>query len=178
MTTANSTSPGLTGPSSWVLDRAASSATFRHKQMWGLVTVRGTLGELAGSGEVLADGSGRGRLEIDVASLNTKNKQRDDHLRSADFFNAAEHPKVIIDITSATPQNGDSAQVTGTLTAAGKTRPIAVTATVSEATEQAVTLTAEAVIDRADFGMTWNRLGMVTGPADVTVVARFVPAAS
>jgi polyisoprenoid-binding protein YceI len=45
-------------------------------------------------------------------------------------------------------------------------------------TGQAVTLTAEADIDRADFGMTWNRGGMLKAPAHVTIAARFVKAAS
>lgn len=178
MTTADSTNPVPAGPSSWVLDPAASTATFSHKTYWGLSTVRGTFGELAGSGEILADGSGRGRLEIAAASLGTKNGQRDRHLRSADFFNVAEHPKLIIDVTSATAQDSDSLQITGTLTAAGTTRPLSATGKVNEATAQAVTLTAEADIDRADFGMTWNRLGMLTPPAHVAVLARFVPAAS
>jgi polyisoprenoid-binding protein YceI len=178
MTTANADNPVQAGPSSWVLDPAATTAAFSHKTFWGLATVRGTFREVAGSGAILADGTGRGRLEIAAASLDTKNPQRDNHLRSADFFNAAEHPQIIIDIASATLRDSDSVDVTGTLTAAGKTKPITVAARLSEATGQAVTLTAEADIDRADFGMTWNRGGMLKGPAHVTVVTRFVPAAS
>ena len=57
--------------------------------MWGLVTVRGGFGELAGSAEIVPGGAARGRLEIGAASLNTKNAKRDRHLASADFFNAA-----------------------------------------------------------------------------------------
>ena len=176
--TANSAYPGLTGPSSWVLDTAASTATFSHKTYWGLATVRGTFRDVAGSGEILADGSGRGRLEIAAASLDTKNGQRDKHLRSADFFNVDEHPQIVIDIASATMQDSGSVQLTGSLTAAGQTRPLTATARISDTTAQAVTLTAEADIDRAEFGMTWNQLGMLRPPAHVTVVARFVPAAS
>jgi polyisoprenoid-binding protein YceI len=63
---------------------------------------------------------------------------------------------------------------TGTLTVAGQTRPLSLTATISETTEQAITLRAEADIDRADFGMGWNRIGMISGPAHVSVVARYV----
>ena len=74
--------------------------------MWGLVTVRGAFGELAGSAEILAGGAARGRLEIGAASLNTKNAKRDKHLASADFFNAADHPSIVADLTSAT-RTGD-----------------------------------------------------------------------
>jgi polyisoprenoid-binding protein YceI len=178
MTTANGNNPVPAGPSSWVLDPAASTATFSHKTFWGLATVRGTFREVAGSGAILADGSGRGRLEIAAASLDTKNRQRDSHLRSADFFNVAEHPQIVIDIASATLQDSDSVHVTGTLTAAGTTTPLTATGKVSQVSGQSVTVTAEADVDRADFGMTWNRGGMLKAPAHVTVVATFVPAAS
>jgi polyisoprenoid-binding protein YceI len=164
------------GPSSWVLDPAGTTAEFSNKSMWGLVTVRGTFSQVAGSGETLADGSGRGRLEIGAASLDTKNRKRDDHLRSADFFSAAEHPLIVVDITRANPVNSGSAEASGTLTIAGTVRPLAVTAKVTEATDRAVTLAAEADVDRADFGMTWNRASMLTGKAHVSVVARFVKA--
>ena len=51
------------------------------------------------------------------------------------------------------------------------------TATVTEATADAVTLRAEIKVDRASFDMTWNQLGMLTGLATVTVVARFTQVA-
>lgn len=178
MTTANSTSPSAADLSTWVLDPTASTAAFSHKTMWGLATVHGTFRELAGSGEVLADGSGRGRLEIAAASLDSRNRQRDTHLRSADFFNAAEQPVIVVDIVRVTPLDSDSAQVSGTLTVAGRTRPLVVAAKVTESTDQAVTLAAEADIDRADFGMTWNRAGLLKGTAHLSVVTRFVRASS
>ena len=87
--------------------------------MWGLVTVRGAFGELAGNAEILPGGAARGRLEIGAASLDTKNAKRDRHLASADFFNAADHPLIVADLASAT-RTGDRVAVTGTLTVAGK----------------------------------------------------------
>jgi polyisoprenoid-binding protein YceI len=141
--------------------------------MWGLVTVRGAFGELAGSAEILAGGAGRGRLEIGAASLNTKNAKRDKHLASADFFNAADHPSIVADLASAT-RTGDRVAVQGTLTVAGVTRPLSFTATLVDVTPAAFTLQAEGVVvDRADFGSTWNQLGMLRGPSTVDVVARF-----
>jgi len=184
MTAANSNNPvgqdvaPFGGPTNWLLDPAATTAAFSSKTMWGLVTVRGRFSQVAGSGEILADGSGRGRLQIGAASLDTKNRKRDEHLRSADFFNATDHPQIIVDIAQATLADSGSAQVTGTLTVAGTTKPLSVTATLSEAGEQAITLAAETDIDRADFGMTWNRAGMVKGKAHVSVVARFVKSPS
>ena len=183
----------LAGPSRWTLDAARSSVTLRHKTMWGLVTVRGAFGDLAGQAEIGADGSARGRLEIGAASLDTRNAKRDKHLRSADFFNADEHPHIVAVLQRAdlaggtdpagrtglagrTGAAGDPVTVTGQLTAAGITRPLSFTATLEEVTESAVTVRAEAEIDRAQFGMTWNQLGMLRGPATISVVARFTRA--
>ena len=100
----------LAGPSTWTLDPARSSVALRSKTMWGLVTVRGWFGELAGNAEILPGGAARGRLEIGAASLDTKNAKRDRHLASADFFNAAEHPSIVADLASAT-RTGDRVAV-------------------------------------------------------------------
>ncbi len=168
----------LTGPSQWTLDPARSSVTLRHKTMWGLATVRGTFGDLAGQAEIAADGSARGRLQIGAASLDTGNARRDKHLRSADFFNADEHPYIIAvlqraDLSSVTGRTGDRVAVTGQLTVAGVTRPLTFTATLAGVTGSAVTVRAETEVDRSQFGLTWNQLGMLRGPAAVSVLARF-----
>jgi polyisoprenoid-binding protein YceI len=163
----------LAGPSTWTLDPPHSSVALRAKSIWGLVTVRGAFGELSGTAEIVPGGAGRGRLEIGAASLNTKNAKRDRHLASADFFHAAEHPSIVADLTGAT-RTGDRVAVEGTLTVAGKTRPLNFSATLADVTPAAFTLRAGGVVvDRADFGLTWNQLGMLTGPATVDVVARF-----
>jgi polyisoprenoid-binding protein YceI len=183
MTTANGNDAGaagqvtrtaLAGPTSWQLDAGASAVRFGHKTMWGLVTVRGEFTDLSGSAEILADGSAHGRLEIGAASVNTKNRKRDQHLRSADFFHVGAHPTIVVYITRAASTDGAEVQASGMLTVAGRTRPVTVTAIVTEATDQGITLTAETEIDRFDFGMTWNQFGMVKGPAHMSILARFV----
>jgi polyisoprenoid-binding protein YceI len=158
----------------WQLDPSGSSVTIQHKHTWRLATVRGSFGQVSGSGEILPDGTGRGRLEIGAESIDTKNARRDKHLRSKDFFHASEHPHIVVDLTRIVRQDGDSATAEGTLTVAGRTQPLALTARLSESTDTAVTLAADADINRADFGMSWNLLGMIQGKAQVHVVARFV----
>jgi polyisoprenoid-binding protein YceI len=181
MTTAESNQAATVyaGPASFQLDPAASAVSISHKTFWGLGTVRGSFTKLSGSAEILADGRGRGRLEIDAASIDTKNAKRDQHLRSKDFFHAEEHPQLVVEVTQAGRQGGgaDNVAATGTLTVAGQTRPLTVTAPITQATDGAITLTAEADVDRADFGMRWNQLGRITGKAHATVVARFVKTA-
>ena len=63
--------------------------------------------------------------------------------------------------------------VDGAVTAAGKTRPLALTAKIVDVAPDSATLSAEVQIDRADFGMTWNQLGMLRGRATLSVTARF-----
>jgi len=53
------------------------------------------------------------------------------------------------------------------------TRPLTFTARTSDTSADAVTLTADVIIDRADFGMTWDKLGVAKGAATITVVAHF-----
>jgi polyisoprenoid-binding protein YceI len=172
------TAPGqagaLTRPASWQLDPSNSTVTFSHKAIWGLVTVRAEFTDISGTAEILADGSARGRLEIGAATVNTKNRKRDEHLRSADFFHAAAHPAIVVDVTQAQPTDDGSVRVTGTLTVRGETRPLTLTATITQASDEGITLVAQADIDRADFGIRWNQLGMIKGVAHLNVVAKFV----
>ena len=119
---ASPTATPYAGPASFQLDAAGSAVSISHKTMWGLATVRGSFTKLTGSAEILADGSARGRFEIDAASIDTKNAQRDKHLRSADFFNTATHPQIVVDVTHAVAQASDSVSTTGTLTVAGQPR--------------------------------------------------------
>jgi polyisoprenoid-binding protein YceI len=171
-TTADVLDSAVAGPSTWSLDAPHSSVALRHKTIWGLVTVRGTFSDLTGSAEILPDGSARGRLDIGAASLNTKNAKRDKHLQSADFFNAQAHPRIVVDVRRAT-RAGGTVTVSGELTVAGITRPLDFTATVVEASADAVTLRAEVEVDRASFGMTWNMMGSLRGLATLSVVTRF-----
>jgi polyisoprenoid-binding protein YceI len=157
----------------WPLKPAQSTVAIQHKTMWGLVTVKGTFSTVSGEGEVLADGTARGTLTIDAASLDTGHAKRDTHLRSEDFFDVDRHPSIVFTAHRITVAAGETAEVTGELTVRGVTRPLAFTAHATEATDDAVTLTAEVAIDRADFGMTWSMLAMMTGQATVTITARF-----
>jgi polyisoprenoid-binding protein YceI len=175
---AGTTAGTLPRPGSYELEPKASAVTFSHKTIWGLVSVRGEFSGINGTAEIRADGSAHGRLEIEASSLATKNRKRDTHLRSADFFHAAAYPTITVDITQAATSDGSHVDAGGTLTLAGRTKPLTLAAAITEATDESVVLTADAQIDRADFGMTWNQLGMLRGAAHVHVVARFVKSAA
>src|ERR1700761_2064922 len=96
-----------TAAGQWTLDPAGSRAEFRIKHFWGLMTVRGVLEQMTGDPPVGPDGTVTGRISFEAASLNPKNKQRDKHLRSADFFDVENHAHAVLTVTSAGPMGPD-----------------------------------------------------------------------
>ena len=156
----------------WQLDPTASTVAVRHKTFWGLVTVKGAFAGVGGRGEVAADGTASGTLSIDATSLDTKNKKRDDHLRSADFFDADNHPEITFAVRSAR-HTGDDVQVDGQLTVRGISRLQKATAKLVSADADGLTLEAEFQVVREEFGITFNQMGMMGGPTTVTATLRF-----
>lgn len=166
--------PAAVGEGHWTLDPASSSVEVRHRTMWGLADIRGVFATVRGEGEVAADGTGRGRLVMDTASFDTQNAQRDTHLRGREFFDVASHPEIVFEAATATAGEHGTVDVAGTLSVRGRTRPLSLTAAATEAGPDAVTLTARVELDRADFGLEWNQLGMMKGLARVSLEVRFV----
>jgi polyisoprenoid-binding protein YceI len=157
----------------WQLDPAASTVGLRHKTMWGLVTVKGAFTAVAGGGEVHADGSATGTLTLEAASVDTKHAKRDTHLRSADFLDADNHPEITFAVRGAERLDGDGVRVTGQLTVRGISRSVTFTARLTDADAAALTLDAEFTVDRDQFGMGWNQLGMMRGLTTVSARLRF-----
>ncbi len=157
----------------WALDPAGSRFEFHVRHFWGAITVHGTFDSVSGTAEVGADGSISGRIVFDATTLNTKNKQRDKHLRSADFFDAEQHPHMVLTITSGELSGPADLACKGTLEAAGHSRPVEFTAHIDQASAEAAVLTAEFEVDRTGFAMTWSPLGMASATARGTATARF-----
>ncbi|MDH6625700.1 polyisoprenoid-binding protein YceI [Streptomyces sp. LBL] len=162
----------------WQLDRTASTVALRHKTMWGLVTVKGTFTGVTGQGEVRPDGSAVGTLTLDAASLDTKHTKRDKHLRSADFFDVENHPEITFTVRSAELRDGQTVHVVGQLTARGVSRPQSFTARMVGADADALTLDAEFSVDRAQFGMGWNQMGMIRGLTTIAATLKFTRTAA
>ncbi|PTH89449.1 hypothetical protein C9J60_00070 [Streptomyces sp. A244] len=161
----------------WQLDATASTVGIRHRTMWGLVTVKGTFGAVGGTGEVRPDGSAVGTLTFDVASLDTGHAKRDTHLRSEHFFDAGNHPEITFAARSAELRDGDRVHVIGQLTVRGISRPLSLDARVTGWDAGGLTLDTEFTVDREQFGMGWNQLGMIRGRATVAATLRFTRAA-
>jgi polyisoprenoid-binding protein YceI len=161
----------------WELDPGTSVLEFRVKHFWGAMTVRGRFGGVTGRLDVDASGKVSGTVEAEAASLDSGNARRDQHLRSADFFDVAHHPSVVFSLVQVDPL-GDGVRVTGDLMAAGRSLPITFDAHLSDATDQRVTVHAELSVDRrSGFGMNWSPLGMASSTALLVVHAQFTKAA-
>ena len=91
---------------SWTLDPARSEVVLHTRHTWGLRPLRGVFGRVSGHGTVTVDGDASGVITVVADSVDTKNPQRDKHLRSADFFDVANHPEFTFAAESVTPADG------------------------------------------------------------------------
>ncbi|MFE5088742.1 YceI family protein [Streptomyces mirabilis] len=158
----------------YTLDTTRSTINVSHKAMWGLATVKGTFAAQSGTAEVHDHDSASGTVTIDAASLDTANAKRDEHLRSDRFFDTAHHPTISVTVRGATlGPDGTTVSVDTQITIRGVTRPQTLTATITEATPDAVTLSTRFEVDRTSYGLSWNWAGMLRGPATMTATLRF-----
>ena len=144
----------------WNIDVTHSQAEFAVKHMM-ISTVRGRFTKLAGFGE--SDASGKltsVQMDIETASIDTNQAQRDEHLRSPDFFDAANNPSISFKSTKI-EQNGDDISITGDLTMKGVTKPVTLKGEYSSPVKdpwgnQRAALTVSAKINRKDWELGWN----------------------
>ncbi len=156
---------------SWTLDPARSEVRLETRHTWGLRPLHGAFRQVTGNGTVTSDGDVSGVITVAAASIDTKNPIRDKHLRSADFFDIATHPDLTFTADGASPAD-EGVRVTGRLTIRGCTRPASFDAKVSTA-EGEVWLDGELRVNRADFGLTWNRMGIASTDNTIVVHAVF-----
>ena len=119
--TTNNHRSGETISGSWQLDPQRSSVEFRVGLFWGLATVKGHFDDYQGQLDPSANPAIE--LTIDAASLQTGNRRRDRHLRSADFFDAEDHPRVQF-VSDSVDLQGETLKVQGRLSARGRSVPI------------------------------------------------------
>jgi polyisoprenoid-binding protein YceI len=155
----------------WTLDPARSEVVLHTRHTWGLLPLRGVFGTVSGSGTVTPAGDVSGVIVVAAESVDTKNPRRDKHLRSADFFDIDNHPEFTFAAESVRPTDG-GVRVAGTLTVRDRTRPASFDATVSTADGE-VALDGELTVNRADYGMTWNFIGIAAMDSTIAVHAVF-----
>jgi len=145
----------------WEIDPSHTTIGFRVRHAM-VTTVHGQFTSFTGSltldGEQASQSSAQ--LHIDVASITTANEQRDEHLRSADFFDVANHPAIVFTSTSVSV-TGEEFTVVGNLTIKEVTAPVTLTGTLGGVATDPfgnvrAGFEASAAIERRDFGLTWN----------------------
>jgi polyisoprenoid-binding protein YceI len=156
----------------WALDPRRSSVGLRTRVL-GLIPVHGVFREVTGEGAVYPDGGISGTVAVAAASIDTKNARRDTHLRSADFFDTGNKPDITFS-AEAVRLTAEGVAFTGTLTVRDQTRPLSFVAATSVQGDGEIRIDADVHINRADFGLTWNPMGMVSMHSVIAVHAVFV----
>ena len=158
--------PGSAG--AWTLDPGRSTITVKAKSMWGLVPVKGRFTEFSGEGQLAAPQTVSGRVDIKAASLRTGIRKRDDHLHSADFFEAEKFPDISVIVASADAVDSDSVDLRAQLTIKGTTKPLTLQTTVTPVGDGAMRLSTKATVNRRDFGVDGNLVGMIGDTATIS----------
>lgn len=187
------TTPLFAQVPAWQIDSAHSAAQFAVRHMM-VSTVRGQFNKLSGS--VNWDGKTFGaasvEIVIDAASIDTREPKRDDHLRSADFFDVSKFPTITFKSSRIEPAGEGRLKMSGDMTIRGVTRPVVFevsgpTAAIKDMSGASrVGASATTTISRKDFGLLWNRTldagGVVVGDevavtVDIEMVSRPAPTA-
>src|SRR5947209_2985572 len=148
-------SPTITGR--WRLDRQRSRLEFRAAHLWGLRTVNGSFDDYRAQLDLRANPAIE--LTIEADSVQTGNRRRDQHLRSADFFDAENHPRVQF-VSDSVDAQGDALKVRGRLFARGRSIPLELNAEVRQ-NDGELEIEAATTACHRDLGMTWSPLGMI-----------------
>jgi polyisoprenoid-binding protein YceI len=151
------------------LDTHHTDLGFTAKHMV-FTTVRGRFNEYDGFVEVDGDDftNAKGEFTLQVASIDSANEKRDEHLRSADFFNAAEYPVLTFRPAGVAAKGDDRYAVTGDLTIRDVTKPIELDVKVEGRIpkdafgKERIAVSATGTVNRKDWGLNWN-MALETG---------------
>jgi polyisoprenoid-binding protein YceI len=149
----------------WDVDGSHATAGFKVRHMM-IAHVRGQLGPVTGTVVLDENDLTRSRVDVrvDVRGVDTREPKRDEHLRSADFFDVANHPEVTFRSTGVEAPSGPHGdlRVTGDLTIRGVTRPVTLEVEALPAAirdpwgNQRRGVSAHGKINRKDWGLKWN----------------------
>jgi polyisoprenoid-binding protein YceI len=146
----------------YTIDPAHSRIGFvaRHAMV---TKVRGSFNEFDGGGSFDADNPGESRAELTIkaASIDTRNADRDAHLRSNDFFDMENHPEIRFASTAVEELDAETYRVTGDLTIKGVTKPVTIDfeytgAAVDPFGNQRIGFEGATTVNRKDWGVNWN----------------------
>jgi polyisoprenoid-binding protein YceI len=158
----STTTPTALPTGTWTIDPAHSKVGFAVKHM-GIATVRGEFTEFEGTLEIAEDlSSAKAYGTVKAQSVDTNEPQRDDHLRSPDFFDAAQFPELRFESTSIEALDDEEFRITGKLTIHGVTNDIVLHADLQGTDtdpwgNERVGLEVTGQLARGDYGMKFNQ---------------------
>ncbi len=168
----------------WKIDPAHSEINFRVKHLV-VSTVRGHFDKFNAIIETNKEDFSDAKIqfEADINSINTNNEQRDTHLKSADFFDAENHPKMSFESTSVKKLSGSEMEVKGYLTIRGIKKEITLNVNFNGIVSgfgdvKVAGFEINAKLNRFDYGLQWNTLteagGVVVGSdVKIEILAEF-----
>jgi polyisoprenoid-binding protein YceI len=149
---------------SWKIDPVHTSVEFAVRHLM-IATVKGRFSGVSGIVKTDDQDPAKGEVEvtIDAASIDTREPQRDAHLRSADFFDVEQHPAITFRSRRVEDVRGETFRLVGDLTMHGVTREVALEVTSHGRAKdpwggERAGFSATAKVKRSDFGLTWNQL--------------------
>lgn len=166
--------PSVVQGAQWTIDPAHTSVTFKVRHMM-VTNVRGEFGKVDGTIHYDPKKPEKTRINatVDATTINTRDDKRDEHLRSPDFFDVAKYPKLTFKSTKVTKDGDSGLKVRGQLTMHGVTKEVVLD--VTDITPEVVDpwgntkmgATATTVVNRHDYGISWNKTldkgGVVVG---------------
>ena len=162
--TITQTNSPSTSTSTWTVDPMHAEIGFAVRHLM-ISTVRGRFGRVEGTVTIDEKNLANSKIDVsvDVTSIDTRQEQRDAHLRSPDFFDAANFPTMHFAGTRIEGDISEDFTIAGNLTIRGTTRPITLEATAEGRGRDPwgndrAGFSAKGKINRSEFGLTWNQV--------------------
>lgn len=172
----------------WKMDTAHSEVKFKVRHLV-ISTVTGNFNKFSGTAESNKEDFTDAKItfEADVDSIDTKNEQRNGHLKSPDFFDAENHPKITFTSKSLTKKSLDEYELTGNLTIRDTTKEVKLAAVYNGTVKgfggsfDVAAFEINGKINRQDFGLKWNALTetggiVVSDDVKLEILTEFVKA--
>lgn len=180
------TTTAIATATTYGIDKAHSEVTFQVRHL--LTRVRGRFSDFTGTIEYDEENPERSLVNVQVqaASIDTNERDRDVHLRSTDFFDVDKFAALTFRSTGIRPRGANRFDLTGDLTIHGVTRPVTFDVSfLGKAKDpwgaERIAFEAETIVNRKDFGLTWNAAletgGFLVGDeVKISVSVQAVPA--
>jgi polyisoprenoid-binding protein YceI len=163
MSTTTTTAPAEAGVTTWSIDPAHTHVEFAVRHLM-ITTVKGRFTDVSGTVRMHDNDIAKSEVEINInaASIDTREAQRDAHLRSADFLDVEKYPEITFRSKRIADVDGDQFKLVGDLFIHGVTREVTLDVTSEGRARdpwggERAGFSAKTKIKRGDFGLTWNQ---------------------